>query len=314
MAKTSRLDSFRFLDLPIELRLMVYENIEPCTQHIPLSVDEDSRGALLVVHGRINPAILRTCKAIYQEAKGIIVPLAKKHDALAKMHDSIFVPKYAVQIILDAEEEESQDLVVDFLVAIGKQLKLMNGNPYQDKSAPMKSFVTVLTLSYRCPRTRLANLSTSVFPHTCVPMSIAPPATSSSLGDRFPRSASWSPNAASTMSWALHSPSQLRQTRVILWGIYACRSSAARAPWGGAPSTLVSCAIILQRWPRIQDSTHSSASSSPCMRAPPSTSFVRLAWHGVSGSKSGWYDGSCPASAMWSEEQGWLLVRIRVSI
>lgn len=91
---------------------MVYERLGPSNKHVHLNADDTSPCPVILIHRSTSAAILRTCKTIHQEASAIVLDIASK-----------FYPKYAVQIVLALGAEKAEDMMVRFLVAIGKQLK-----------------------------------------------------------------------------------------------------------------------------------------------------------------------------------------------
>lgn len=66
---------FSFMNLPVELRLMVYERLPRQTKHTEVSIDGSI--ALLVTR-HLPTAILRTSKQIYLEARAIVANLVRQ--------------------------------------------------------------------------------------------------------------------------------------------------------------------------------------------------------------------------------------------
>jgi len=76
MASTSRAltaEPFRFLDLPKDIRLMVYERLPRSTKHTTI-ITSSSEGRITLISHSISIAILGTCQRVHQEA----LPLVNK--------------------------------------------------------------------------------------------------------------------------------------------------------------------------------------------------------------------------------------------
>lgn len=81
-AKTSHSDSkptqtpppFRFLDLPKEIRLMVYERLPRQIKHTYISTKYRDNGAIIVTK-HLPLALLQTCRTVYAEAESIVKKL-----------------------------------------------------------------------------------------------------------------------------------------------------------------------------------------------------------------------------------------------
>jgi hypothetical protein len=108
MAEDSEQEYFRFLDLPVELRVLVYQQLSPSNKHVRISNAPNSNrdDAVLVLRSEPTP-ILRTCKTIYTEAHSII------REALRHVQ-----ARPLVQIVLPMDIGETEIMVVLFLRAI----------------------------------------------------------------------------------------------------------------------------------------------------------------------------------------------------
>jgi hypothetical protein len=72
-SRASTLEPFRFLDLPKDIRLMVYERLARSAKHTTMNKKSHEGWITLISHS-ISIAVLGTCRQIHQEA----LPLVNK--------------------------------------------------------------------------------------------------------------------------------------------------------------------------------------------------------------------------------------------
>ena len=127
-------NSFRFLDLPTELRLTVYERLTPTTlrhkieRRNEIPTDDDSTGSSFILSRKSFPvALLRTCKVINREASSIV---AKKLRQLEREPIRIIAELATFnkvfngrQIILDHVDDFLEPFVCFFGVAFAHILQ-----------------------------------------------------------------------------------------------------------------------------------------------------------------------------------------------
>lgn len=66
-------ESFRFLELPIEIRVMVYERLPRRIRHTHIREHPRSNTVFITLITRsMSVGILRTCRAVYREARNIV--------------------------------------------------------------------------------------------------------------------------------------------------------------------------------------------------------------------------------------------------
>jgi hypothetical protein len=104
-------EPFPFLRLPRDIRLMVYERLQPSNKHVRLSnhPDNDPDCAILIVRS-LDTAILASCRLINEEARGIWVKTAKQ-----------MISSCSAQILLPAQDS-AENMVALFLAAVKDQL------------------------------------------------------------------------------------------------------------------------------------------------------------------------------------------------
>lgn len=110
--RSMQAEPFPFLGLPRDIRLMVYERLQPSNKHVRLSnhPDNDPDCAILVVRS-LDTAILASCRLINKEARGIWVKTAKQ-----------MISSCSAQILLPAQES-AKNMVALFLAAVKDQFR-----------------------------------------------------------------------------------------------------------------------------------------------------------------------------------------------
>jgi hypothetical protein len=100
----AREHTFRFLDLPAELRCMIYELLPITTKHNKIwmkakphyALPEDEPASLTLITIEVSVQLLRTCRLVHAEAKQIV---AQKIEAISRMTPRLFLDSHATPLL-----------------------------------------------------------------------------------------------------------------------------------------------------------------------------------------------------------------------
>lgn len=89
MATPNQIQTFRFLDLPIELRLMIYENLLAPTGTKVYDIATATGATRMILTMKSFPtALLATCTFIHQEAAPILHKAVREHQPVVTFVDA----------------------------------------------------------------------------------------------------------------------------------------------------------------------------------------------------------------------------------
>ncbi|ORY01123.1 hypothetical protein BCR34DRAFT_592371 [Clohesyomyces aquaticus] len=151
-----RPSSFRFLDLPKEVRLMVYERLPRGFRHhkleLPLGPADHLMCEITLINRRLPVAILATCRAIFDEANAIVQKLAKEFilndDAPIRMICKTRVHKEQISI-----SKEPTLRLLGCIVGICDRISSHNSDPGVVRTLP-DLYLDISTQPGRLPNTQ----------------------------------------------------------------------------------------------------------------------------------------------------------------